>query len=190
VLEIDHVIFFVPGRDAVDLTGFAVEPGREHTGQGTRNVRVVFEDNYFELAWVEHPEQVVARGLDFVGRCARPATACPFGCVLRGVIPAELRARFVRYELPDAPGVALQMLADQRPHAPFLAVFEHADGARPAWRIAPEYLAHANGAKRIVRALFTVPEPPPCPELAALEFRVGAPSLELDLGGIVVTFRP
>src|SRR6185503_19164356 len=124
MLELDHVIHFVPGKDAADLTGYSPGPGRVHTGQGTRNVRVLFERNYLEVVWVEHPDLVVARGLDFVARCARPATATPFGCVLRGEIPAADRARFVPYELPDAPGVILQLLAEQTADAPFVGVFE------------------------------------------------------------------
>lgn len=34
MLELDHVIRFVPERDSVDLAGFTVEPGRVHTGRG------------------------------------------------------------------------------------------------------------------------------------------------------------
>jgi hypothetical protein len=192
VLEIDHVIYFVPARDVVDVTGFTIEPGRVHTGQGTRNVRMVFERNYLELVWIEHPDQVAARGLDFAGRCARPAMACPFGCVLRGVIPPDLRARFAPYGLPDAPGVVLQLLADQRPDAPFIGVFESDDGqvARPARRIAPEYLVHSNGATGIARATFTATGPAPLPELDALRFRAGPPRLDLELGGPAVTWKP
>src|SRR5690242_18442817 len=102
----------MPSPD-VDLAGFTIGPGRVHTGQGTRNLRVVFDGNYLEIAWVEHPEEVAARGLDFVARCARPATGYPFGCVLRGAIPDALRPRFKPYPLPDAPGVVLQILAHQ-----------------------------------------------------------------------------
>ncbi len=180
------MIRFVPGPEAADLSGFTIEPGRVHTGQGTRNVRVVFDRNYLEIAWIEHPGEVFARGLDFVGRCARPYTAYPFGCVLRGTIPAPDRARFVPYELPDAPGVVLQLLATQPADAPFLAVFEVAAGKDrwPAHRTSPVYLTHPNGATRIVRATFTCPGPPPFHELDDLRFVSGEPRLDLDLGGI------
>lgn len=186
------MIRFVPALDSVDLTGFTVDPGRVHTGQGTRNVRVVFDRNYLEIAWIEDAAQVVARGLDFVGRCARPVAGYPFGCVLRGTIPASQRARFVPYELPDAPAVFLHMLAAQPVNAPFIAVFEGEDReARwPARRAGPAYLTHANGATRIVRATFACPMPPPMEELADLRFVSGAPRLDLDLGGTEVSYLP
>src|SRR5262249_46173878 len=141
MLELDHAICFVPARDALALYGFAIEPGRVHTGQGTRNVRVVFDRNYLEVVWIAHPDEVTARGLDFVARCARPATAVPFGCVLRGAIPASARALFRPYELPDAPGFVLQLLAHQPLDAPFVAVFELDLAARRAHRTDPQYLA-------------------------------------------------
>lgn len=186
------MIRFVPSRESVDLTGFTVDPGRVHTGQGTRNVRVVFDRNYLEIAWVEHADEVVARGLDFVGRCARPHTAYPFGCVLRGTISASQRARFVPYELPDAPGVVLQLLASQPVNAPFIAAFEVEDCAArwPARRAEPAYLTHANGATRIVRATFACSMPAPFEELADLRFVSGEPRLDLDLGGIEVSYLP
>jgi hypothetical protein len=192
VLEIDHVIRFVPGRDAVDLDGFTVEPGRAHTGQGTRNVRVMFDRNYLEILWVEYPGEVVARGLDFLGRCTRPYTAQPFGCVLRGTMPAALRARFVPYELPDSPGTVLQLLAEQPAAAPFLAVFE-TDDREAMWasrRAAAPYLIHPNGARRIVHATFTCPAPPPIDELPDLRFASGAPRLDLDLDGLRRSYTP
>jgi hypothetical protein len=190
-LELDHAIRFVPSPD-VDLPGFTVEPGRVHTGQGTRNVRVLFERNYLEVAWIEHPDQVAARGLDFLGRCARPATACPFGCVLRGSIPAPLRARFVPYPLPDAPGFVLQLLAEQPADAPFIAVFEMTDceASWPLRRGGGHYLVHPNGAARLVRATLTAPAPAPIEGIADVAFAIGAPRLELDFGDFATAFVP
>jgi hypothetical protein len=42
VLELDHVIRFVPREDAADVNGFTPGPGRAHSGQSTRNMRVMF----------------------------------------------------------------------------------------------------------------------------------------------------
>jgi hypothetical protein len=182
VLEIDHVIYFVPRREAVDLAGFTIDPGRVHTGQGTRNLRVVFDRNYLELVWIEHPDEVVARGLDFISRCARPASAVPFGLVLRGKLPRP--DGFTSYELPDAPGIFLQLLSPQPADAPFVAVFE-LDGLANRLRGAA---AHPCGATRIERALFTAPVAPALPEVAGVSFAIGAPRLELDLGGCTRQF--
>jgi hypothetical protein len=192
MLELDHVIRFVPARDAVDLTGFTVEPGRVHTGQGTRNVRVLFERNYLEIVWIEHADEVLARGLDFRERCVRPCMGYPFGLVLRGTIPASERARFVPYPLPDAPGMVLQLLAEQRPDVPFLAVFDTADReARwPARRASPAYLVHPNGATRIARAIFWCSAPPPFEDLPDVRFASGEVRLDVDFGSIEASYAP
>jgi hypothetical protein len=183
MLELDHVICFVADRAEVPLPGFIVDDGRVHTGQGTRNVRVAFERNYLEVAWVEVAAEVIARGLDFVARCARPARACPFGCVLRGTIAEPARARFVAYPLPDAPGMVLQLLANQPPEAPFIAVFEVGDleAMWPQRRMPSARIAHPNGATRIVRATITALARPALDDLTDVRFAVGAPRLALEL---------
>jgi hypothetical protein len=192
VLELDHVIHFVPDEEAADLTGYTPGPSRVHTGQGTRNVRVLFERNYLEVIWVENPDEVAARGLDFLARCARPATATPFGCVLRGEIAAADRARFTPYELPDAPGVILHILAEQTTAAPFIAVFEVADReARwPLRHFGPDLPSHPCGATQIVRAKIAAPELPPITGVADVSFAVGEPRLHLDLGTTATTRLP
>lgn len=182
MLALDHVIWFLPGP-TTELAGFEVAPGRIHTGQGTRNTRVVFEASYLELVWIEHPDEVVARGLDFVARCARPATACPFGCVLRGAVPDALRPQLRPYPLPDAPGMVLQLLDPQPAGAPFLAVFEAATANRLTAG------THPSGATRITRATFRAPERPALADalgVPALDFTRGAPQLALELGDVTL----
>jgi|GEM_PF-6400392 len=183
MLELDHAICFVPDRAEVALPGFLLDDGRVHTGQGTRNVRVAFERSYLEVVWIEIAADVVARGLDFVARCARPATACPFGCVLRGTIPDAARAAFRAYPLPDAPGVVLQLLADQPPEAPFVAVFEAVDleAMWPQRRMPGARIAHPNGATRILGATITAAARPALDDLADVRFAIGAPGLALAL---------
>src|SRR4029078_5522384 len=129
--------------------------------------------------WIEKPEEVAARGLDFAGRCTRPASAVPFGCVLRGAIAEGARAGFGACELPDAPGVVLQLWAQQSADAPFVAVFEVEDcGARLRSRhVGPALAAHPNGAVRIVRATLTAPVVPPI-AVADVRFVAGPPRLE------------
>jgi len=183
MLELDHVICFVADQAEVALPGLAVDGGRVHTGQGTRNVRVVFERNYLEVLWIERAADVVARGLDFVARCARPAMACPFGCVLRGTLPDAVRPRFAPYALPDAPGVVLQLLAGQPPEAPFVAVFEAVDleAMWPPRRMPSARIAHPGGATRMLGATITAAARPALDDLADLRFAIGAPRLALAL---------
>lgn len=192
MLELDHAICFVPGLEALDLGGLTIEPGMVHSGQGTRNVRVLFERNYLEVAWIERPEEVRARGLDFIGRCARPNVAYPFGCVLRGDIPTFLRERLLRYEMPGAPGFVLQLLADQAADAPFVAIVETADpSARwPIRRAAPRDLAHPSGVTSLTRVTFSCPSLPRLPEIADVRFVIGEPALRLELGSVERSFIP
>ncbi|MEO7729533.1 MAG: VOC family protein [Kofleriaceae bacterium] len=183
MLELDHVICFVADRAEVALSGFAVDGGRVHAGQGTRNVRVLFERSYLEVVWIEVAADVALRGLDFVARCARPATACPFGCVLRGTIPDAARRKLVAYPLPDAPGMVLQILAAQPPEAPFVAVFEAVDleAMWPRRRMPSAAIAHPGGATRILGATITAAARPALDDLADLRFAIGAPRLALEL---------
>jgi hypothetical protein len=141
---------------------------------------------------IRRPREWAASVRTLPASCARPATAYPFGCVLRGRIPEAVRPRFVPYPLPDAPGVVLQRLAAQPPDAPFIAVFERDDceAAWPARRAAPDYLVHPNGASRIVRAVLSCPAPPPIDGFADVQFAIGPPRLDLDLDGIGRCFLP
>lgn len=192
VLELDHAIYFVPGDGVADLTGFTLDPGMAHVGQGTRNRRVVFARSYLELAWIEQPAEVAAQGLDFVDRCARPPRGCPFGCVLRGPLSDGLRARCRRYEVPGAGGFALWLVADAPAAAPFLAIIDTADPAArwPSRRASAAELRHACGATQIRRTILACPVPVGLDELADVELVVGPPRLTLELDGMVRGFEP
>ena len=59
-LELDHVMVFVPDPDAIEpgwFPGCRFEPGQRHTGQGTRNRRVVFPRTFIELVWIDDGEE-------------------------------------------------------------------------------------------------------------------------------------
>jgi hypothetical protein len=192
-VEIDHVLWFVPELAAVApaLTGFTLDPGRRHVGQGTVNRRVMFARNYLELLWIDEPAEVAARGLGFEPRCAWAPGACPFGVVLRGEVPASARAAFTRYAVPGAAGMSLLLLTATlaAPRLPFVAVFEArpADLAaqHPAARLPPAALRHASGATSIVRATFTAPLVPDLDAGGEVRFVAGAaPRLDLVLASL------
>ena len=119
---------FVPDPDAIEpgwFPGCTYEPGQRHTGQGTRNRRVVFPDNFVELVWIDDADAHERTGLQFGPRCARRAGACPFGVVLRGAVPEQDRARFTGYVVPAVgPSLLLLRAALDRPEVPFVAVAE------------------------------------------------------------------
>ena len=84
-MELDHVIVFVNGPEAAAslFPGFVLEPGIRHTGQGTRNRRVVFPGSYVEVLWIDDPD---ARQRSRLGGASRfpPGAPCPFGVVYGG----------------------------------------------------------------------------------------------------------
>lgn len=84
-VELDHVIAFVAGPEAVAplFLGFVLDRGTRHAGQGTRNRRVLVARSYVEVVWIDNPDDERRSGLGFAPRCG-PGAPCPFGVVLRG----------------------------------------------------------------------------------------------------------
>jgi hypothetical protein len=171
MLELDHVIAFLPGPPEPP-EGFFLDEGTRHVGQGTRNRRIRFPRHHVELLWVDEPETEAASGLGFAARCAREAF--PFGLVLRGTLP---EGDFRRYTVPDGPTLAIHR---GRPDMPFLAVAELTDEQLAALphRVTPP---HKNGAKGIVATRLTGATPPG-PALPGISLTSdGDPSLRLLL---------
>jgi hypothetical protein len=142
VLELDHLIAFLPGPPEPPA-GFFLDEGTRHVGQGTRNRRVRFPRHYVELLWIDEPE---VENLGFAARCA--GSAYPYGIVLRGTLP---EGDFRRYTVPDGPTLAIHQGA---PDMPFLAVAELTDEQLAALphRLTPP---HKSGAKGIVATRMT-----------------------------------
>jgi hypothetical protein len=193
-LELDHVMVFVPDPDAIEpgwFPGCTFEPGQRHTGQGTRNRRVVFSRTYIELVWIDDPEAHERTGLRFGPRCAREAGACPFGVVLRGDVPELDSARFAGYVVPaGGPSLLLLAAALDRPELPFVAVGETARGAVPGrWpshRFDPAFLHHPSGARGIERATVRSRVLPDLGSLPPRDvtFLSGEPRLKLEIVGL------
>ena len=188
-VELDHVIVFLPGPAAADpyrFPGGVPDPGRRHTGQGTRNRRVLYARSYVELLWVDDGAEHDRTGLGFAPRCARPPRACPVGVVLRGPVPDEERERYVGYTVPaGGPRLLLLRAALERPDLPFVAVFETAGVAPPP---------RPADAEDVVTATLRSPA---VPDLGALRprdvvFEAGDPQLRLAVDGLAepVTVGP
>ena len=183
-MELDHVIVFVVGPEAAAslFPGFVLEPGIRHTGQGTRNRRVLFPGSYVEVVWIDDPDARQRSGLGGASRF-RPGATCPFGVVLRGTVREPDRERFVSYQVP-AGGPALLLLdaALRDPSQPFVAVRE--DGGAPRW---PEIPQHPSGARAIRHVWLRSPT---VPDLGAASprdvlFESGRARLRLEWEGPV-----
>jgi hypothetical protein len=187
-MELDHVIVFVAGPEAVAslFPGFVLDHGIRHTGQGTRNRRVLFSRNYVEIVWITDDDQERHSGLGFAPRCA-PDAPCPFGVVLRGTVDEPDRERYVPYQVP-AGGPALLLLgaALHDPSRPFVAVREESGAPR-----ALEIPRHPSGAVAVRRALLRSPN---LPDLGAatprdVRFEPGSARLLLEWDGPVTATR-
>ena len=181
-MELDHVIVFVTGPEAVAplFPGFVLAPGMRHAGQGTHNRRMLFPRSYVEVVWIDDPDDERRSGLGGAPRF-RPDATCPFGVVLRGTVSEPDRQRYVPYQVP-AGGPALLLLdaALRDPSQPFIAVQE--DGGAPRW---PEIPQHSSGARAIRRALLRNPT---VPDLGAasprdVRFESGRARLRLEWDG-------
>jgi hypothetical protein len=173
VLELDHLMVFLPGPEGVDGQGLVLDEGTRHVGQGTRNRRIVFPDSYVELLWVDSPAEAMASGLRFAERCA--GEWCPFGVVVR-TRSFEMPGS-VGYRVPDGP--TLQVLDD--PRLPFLAVHrtDDLDAQRPARRM-PRWV---NGDTAIAGARLACGPGVPDVEVPGVSFVAGGPELRVDLVG-------
>jgi hypothetical protein len=171
VPRLDHLIVFLPGP-VTAVAGLVLDPGTRHLGQGTRNRRILFPDDFIELLWVDVPADARASGLRFVERCT--GDGCPFGIVLRGRLPD--RSGFVDYSVPDGP----TLLVRDDPATPFLAVNETDDPdlLRPAHR-APEWV---NAGTALERAEIRCPVHPDV-EVPGVSFTTGEPRLTVTLAG-------
>jgi hypothetical protein len=183
-MELDHVIVFVAGPEAVAslFPGFVLDRGMRHTGQGTRNRRVLFSRNYIEILWIDDADQERRSGLGFARRC-EPDAPCPFGVVFRGTVGAPDRERYVSYQVPaGGPALLLLEAALHDPSRPFVAVREESGAPRDL-----EIPQHPSGAVAIRRALLRSPT---VPDLGAatpgdIRFEPGPARLVLEWDGPV-----
>ncbi|MDT2006714.1 VOC family protein [Rhodococcus opacus] len=103
MLELDHIFCMVDPDDDWDerltAAGVMLDAGRSHPGQGTRNRRIVWPEQYLELLWVEDWSEAAANPLRLDRRSDWVASgASPFGFGFRGQIPVEQRDEFWLYD--------------------------------------------------------------------------------------------
>ena len=108
----------------LEADGWVLDAGQAHRGQGTRNRRLLWPEQFFELLWVIDPAQTRANPLRLDRRADWTTTgASPFGLAFRGRIePAHSEA----FWLYDALGSRIWIHGDNErfPERPLVFVLE------------------------------------------------------------------
>lgn len=159
MLAFDHVFCIVtePRQAARRLEddGWVLDAGQAHRGQGTRNRRLAWREQFFELLWVADAAEARANPLRLDLRADWTATgASPVGLAFRGQIDPAHSDEFWLY---DALGPRIWVHRDNErfPERPLVFVLEAADKEmeqRRAWISMSEAVAHRRpGELREVR---------------------------------------
>jgi len=161
IAGIDHAIIAVRdlerARQGWSRLGFTLTPRGRHSGQGTANYCIMFENDFLELFGIVDPGDNVERLAAFLAtrEGARNVAFAPAGsaedarAVLleRGLHPSQLHALGRRMELPEGPVIPRFALigwaAEYTPGLPESFVCAH---LTPELMRRPEWLVHPNGA--------------------------------------------
>ncbi len=190
MLELDHVFWMVadPGQPARRLEddGWVLDAGQAHRGQGTRNRRLAWREQFFELLWVTDAAQARANPLRLDRRADWTSTgASPIGLAFRGEVEPAHRDEFWLY---DALGPRIWIHGDNErfPERPLVFVLETGEEQIEQRRrrvSTPEAVAHRRpGQLREVRV--RGPSAPSIPVCAgpSIVCEQGPHALELVVG--------
>jgi catechol 2,3-dioxygenase-like lactoylglutathione lyase family enzyme len=164
IARIDHVIIAVRdlerARQDWRRLGFTLTPRGRHSGQGTANYCMMFENDFLELLGIVDPADNVEFLAAFLARRegARAVAFAPAGTaedtrsalLKRGLHPSELHALGRQMELPEGPSIPrfslIGLAAEDAPGLPASFVCAH---LTPELMRRPEWLVHSNGANRL-----------------------------------------
>ena len=131
VLELDHVFCMVsdPGQAARRLEddGWVLDAGQAHRGQGTRNRRLVWPEQLFELLWVTDAAEARSNPLRLDRRAEWASTgASPFGLAFRGRLDPAHGDEFWLYDALG-PRIWIHRDNERAPERPLVFVLEVAE---------------------------------------------------------------
>jgi hypothetical protein len=131
VLELDHVFCMVadPAEAVQRLEddGWVLEAGQAHRGQGTRNRRLGWSDQFFEVLWVTDMAEARANPLRLDRRWDWTTTdASPFGLGFRGQIDPAHGDEFWLYAALG-PRIWIHRDNERSPERPLVFVLEAAE---------------------------------------------------------------
>jgi hypothetical protein len=158
-LELDHIFCFCEPELAevklLENAGFVFNSGRIHSGQGTANRCLVFEQNYFELIYLHSEDDAKKNPLGLYARAKwKESNASPFGIGLRGKLSKEDKSSFWEYEPPYKPGTIIydSHYCIEHPDAPMIFVMDQGEKTLESMRpkkipeIDKKLLKHPNGS--------------------------------------------
>jgi hypothetical protein len=188
VLELDHVFCMVshpgPAARRLEDDGWVLDAGQAHRGQGTRNRRLVWSEQFFELLWVTDAAEARANPLRLDRRGDWAATgASPFGVAFRGQLDAAHTDEFWLYEALG-PRIWVHRDNERVPERPLVFVLEAAHEQLEQRRPRPGSVAHRRpGELREVRV--RGPSAPFLPPFTgpSIVYLQGPHLLELVAGG-------
>jgi hypothetical protein len=169
VLELDHVFCITtdPGRAArlLEDDGWVLDAGQAHPGQGTRNRRLVWPEQFFELLWVTDAAEARANPVRLDRRADWTTTgASPIGLAFRGQLDPADNAEFWLYDALG-PRIFINRDNERAPERPLVLVLETDDEGveRRRQRLSPVNPHRRPGALREVRVHGpSAPCLPPC----------------------------
>ena len=187
MLELDHAYCIVtdPADAARRLEdeGWSLDAGRVHPGQGTRNRRLVWPEQYFELLWLVDAEEARANPLRLDRRGDWTSTgASPIGVAFRGQLDPAHADDFWLY---DALGPRIWIHRDNErfPERPMVLVFEADEEQMQKRRLQLATAEHRQPAE-LRQLRIRGPSAPFLPAFAGrpIDYEPGAHLLELVVG--------
>jgi hypothetical protein len=146
-IELDHLFCMVeePKRAArrLEEAGWALDEGRAHAGQGTRNRRLRWPELFFELLWVSDLAEAEANPVRLDRRAAwRTTGASPLGIAFRGMLAPADAERFWPYDLLG-PRIWIHRDNETAPERPLVFVVEVERRMASAEQVEQPGLLHA-----------------------------------------------
>lgn len=192
VLELDHVLCMVsdPMEAARRLEddGWVLDAGQAHRGQGTRNRRLAWPEQFFELLWVTDAAEARANPLRLDRRADWTTTgASPFGLAFRGPVDPVDGDDFWLYDLLG-PRIWIHRDNERCPERPLVLVLETAEEEveqrRPRVGMSGSVAHHRPGELREVRV--RGPSAPSLPPFAGppIVYAEGPHMMELVVGDV------
>jgi hypothetical protein len=128
LLELDHVFCIVTDPDhaarRLEDDGWVLDAGQAHGGQGTRNRRLAWREQFFELVWVTDAAEARSNPLRLDRRADWTTTgASPFGLAFRGQIDPAHSDQFWLYDALG-PRIWIHRDNERAPERPLVLVLE------------------------------------------------------------------